>query len=214
MKPTQQTYGARKGALGALAAVALLLAGCGGSSNTGVANLANSSGSSAASASARTGEGAASPGSSSPEAEALANAGCMRSHGVPNFPDPTTSGVVHLRGVDLSSPAFQAAQRACRKLFPNGAKGKGGPPSPAEQARMQESALKFSQCMRSHGVPNFPDPPAGSGPKIEIEKGSGIDPNSPQFQAAQKTCQSNLPRPPGGKGGGGPEFRGNAVRIP
>jgi hypothetical protein len=197
-----------------LATVALLLAGCGGgSSSPGVAHLSNTSGSPAASTGARTGEGAPSRGSSSPEAEALANAGCMRSHGVPNFPDPTASGVVHLRGVDLSSPAFQAAQKACRKLFPNGSKG--GPPSPAEQARMQEGALKFSQCMRSHGVPNFPDPPAAAaaaGPKIE--EGSGIDPNSPRFKAAQKTCQSSLPRPPDAKGGGAPEFRGNAVRIP
>lgn len=210
-------HGPQPRALGpvALATVAaLLLAGCGGgSSSPGVAQLANSSGSSAASATTTTGE-LASPGAGSPEAEALANAGCMRSHGVPNFPDPTTSGIVHLRGVDLSSPAFQAAQRACRKLFPNGVKGKGGPPSPAEQAKMQEAGLKFSQCMRSHRAPNFPDPPAGGGPKIEIEKGSGIDPNSPQFRAAQKTCQSNLPRPPGVPGGGQPESRSNAVRIP
>jgi hypothetical protein len=213
-----------------LASGALLVAGCGGgSSSPGVAHLANASSGPAANgagqpsspesgASAATREAAASPGASSPEAEALANAACMRSHGVPNFPDPTTKGVVHLRGVDLSSPAFQAAQRACRKLFPNGATGKGVPPSPAEQAKMQEAGLKFSRCMRTHGVPNFPDPPAGGGgPKIEIEGGSGIDPNSPQFKAAQRTCQPNLPTPPGasaGPGGGGAEYRGNAVRIP
>lgn len=211
--------GAQPLALGVLVlatVAALLLAGCGGgSSSPGVAHLVNRSGSSAASASATTDEGAASRGSGSPEAEALASAACMRSHGVPNFPDPNGSGVVHLRGVDLSSPAFQAAQRACRKLFPNGAKGKGGPPSAAEQAKMQEAGLKFSRCMRSHGVPNFPDPPAGGGgPKIELEKGSGVDPSSPQFRAAQKKCQSNLPGPPGAKGGGGPEVRGNAVRVP
>ena len=73
---------------------------------------------------------------------------------------------------------------------------------------MQEGALKFSACMRSHGVPNFPDPEISSGGGVGIRiggKGSGIDPNSPQFKAAQKTCQSDLPRPKGaGPGAGGP----------
>ncbi len=210
-----------------LASAALLVAGCGGgSSSSGVAHLANASGGSAADgagesssrefgASAATGEAAAGPRSATPEAAALAFAGCMRSHGVPDFPDPTASGVVRLGArVDPSSPAFQAAQKACDKLLPRGAKG--GVPSPAEQAKMQEGALKFSQCMRTHGVPSFPDPGV-SGGGVKIEKGSGIDPNSPQFKAAQRTCQSDLPRPPGasgGPGGSGAESRGNAVRIP
>jgi hypothetical protein len=71
---------------------------------------------------------------------------------------------------------------------------------------MQEGALKFSQCMRTHGVPNFPDPKfSGGGTRLTL-KATGtnrIDPNSSQFQAAQKTCQSDLPRPPGAKGGPG-----------
>jgi hypothetical protein len=45
--------------------------------------------------------------------------------------------------------------------------------------------------MRSHGVPNFPDP--GSGGGIQIGPGSGIDPRSPKFQAAQQACQKVLP---------------------
>jgi hypothetical protein len=193
-----------------LASATLLLAGCGGSTSNGaVAHLGSNTGSSAT-----TGEGAASPGASSPEATALAFASCMRSRGVPNFPDPTASGVVHLGpGVDPTSPTFREAQQACRKLLPNGAKG--GAASPSEQARMLIAALKFSQCMRTHGVPSFPDPSASGG--VKMEKDSGIVPSSPQFRAAQKTCQSNLPRPPGAKDGpdnGGPESGVNAVRIP
>ena len=51
-------------------------------------------------------------------------------------------------------------------------------------------ARAYSACMRKNGVPNFPDPQGG---KLIMKQGSGIDPNSPQFQAAQKKCQKLLP---------------------
>jgi hypothetical protein len=126
-------------------------------------------------------------------------ASCMRSHGEPNFPDPNAQGVLSISsssGIDPSSPQFQSAQHACSKYLPNG----GQPPSPAQQAKMQAQALKFSACMRGHGVPNFPDPEFGNGKvAIRIGASSGIDPQSPQFQAAQKACQGELP----GKAGPG-----------
>lgn len=50
--------------------------------------------------------------------------------------------------------------------------------------------------MRSNGVPNFPDPAAGGG-GVKIPLGSGINPASPAFQSARKTCSKLLP-------GGGP----------
>jgi hypothetical protein len=188
----------------------VLLAGCGGSSSSpGVAHLSSNTSS----------NGDASGGSSSsPESGASAQqklvafAQCMRSHGVPEFPEPNEGKLLihssdhngHVTGINPQSAQFQAAQKACAKLAPNGGK----PPSAAEQTKMQEQALKFSECMRTHGVPNFPDPEfsrsgGGVGIRIGAKKGGpgGIDPNSPQFQAAQKACQSNLPRPPGAKGG-------------
>jgi hypothetical protein len=55
-----------------------------------------------------------------------------------------------------------------------------------------DRALAYSQCMRSHGVPNFPDPQrAAGGTRVTI--GNGVDPNSPQFQSAQQACQSLYP---------------------
>ena len=43
--------------------------------------------------------------------------------------------------------------------------------------------------MRSHGEPDFPEP-NGQG-LIKITNQTGImDPNSPQFQRAEKACQS------------------------
>lgn len=62
-------------------------------------------------------------------------------------------------------------------------------------------ALAYSQCMRAHGVPNFPDPQrtpggpnGGGGVKLQIQGGSGINPQSQQFQAAQRACQSLRPQ--------------------
>ncbi len=46
--------------------------------------------------------------------------------------------------------------------------------------------LRFAQCMRAHGVPNYPDPGgAGSGPSFG---GSGLDVGSPAFKDAQQAC--------------------------
>jgi hypothetical protein len=67
----------------------------------------------------------------------------------------------------------------------------GGAPSPAQQAGAQVTQLKFSRCMRSHGVPNFPDPSSASGGGFGlIFGGSGIDPAAPLFRKAQRSCIS------------------------
>jgi hypothetical protein len=116
-------------------------------------------------------------------------AACMRKNGEPSFPDPNAQGEISAN-IDPGSAQFQKAQQACRKMLPNG-----GTPSPAQQAEARHQALAFSACMRSHGEPNFPDPQFGAGGRVSlrISAGSGLDPRSPQFQAAQKACQKNLP---------------------
>jgi hypothetical protein len=130
--------------------------------------------------------------------QALAFAKCMRSHGVSNFPDPTngelrlqvqkTPNSTSVNGVEVNGPVFQSAMQACRSHLPNG-----GHPSAAQTAKAKAQALAMSRCMRSHGVPNFPDPEFGTGPGggfgIRIGgPGSRINPSSPAFQAAQKVC--------------------------
>jgi hypothetical protein len=126
-----------------------------------------------------------------------AYAGCMRSHGVPGFPDPTPGpnggGGFEIRGgpgtgLDPNSPAFAAAQQACRSLLPSGGVPKAL--TPAQQAAF----LAWAACIRSHGVPNFPDPHF-SGGMVSIGAGpdKGPDPNSPTFRAAQQACKSKLP---------------------
>ena len=148
------------------------------------------------------GSGSSFPDSSaSTQQKMVAYAQCMRTHGVPEFPEPTEGKLLlrssdkngHVTGLNPESAQFQAAQKVCGKLAPNGGK----PPSAAEQTKMQEQGLKFSQCMRSHGVPNFPDPEfrhSGAGVGIRIGgKGSGIDPNSTAVQGraerASPTCR-------------------------
>lgn len=61
------------------------------------------------------------------QAQALRFARCMRSHGVSNFPDPSTSGPGGPVGLSISrsvhdSPASRSAEQACRSLFGGGAR--------------------------------------------------------------------------------------------
>jgi hypothetical protein len=119
----------------------------------------------------------------------LKYAECIRSHGVSDFPDPVPAagGGFAFRvapGIDPRSPSpqFLSAEKACQKDVP---------PSLASltPAESEANALKYSECMRSHGEVDFPDP-NGQG-MITITNPTGVmGPRSPQFQKAEKACQS------------------------
>ncbi|HEX4109329.1 MAG TPA: hypothetical protein VHX88_14425 [Solirubrobacteraceae bacterium] len=51
--------------------------------------------------------------------------------------------------------------------------------------------LRLSACMRADGVPGFPDPDARG--VIELSPSSGVNADSPQFQAASQRCQRYAP---------------------
>ena len=145
----------------ALAAAALLTAACGG----GSASTAGSPGA---------GQGRL--------AQALALAHCMRSHGAPNYPDPNSSGVFMVNPSDSSRfDAPQSTRAACAHLLPR----KGLPPSEAQREQQQRRSLAFAACMRSHGFPNLPDGWSGN---IGQLISAGIDPHSPQLNAALTKC--------------------------
>ncbi len=161
-------------ALTALLALAALAAGCGGSKSPNAA-----------------GGG----GSSSVLARFEAYAGCMRGHGILDFPDPTTSpgGGVSFQinggpGSDLDhlNPSFIAADKACRGLLPGG----GQAPAPLSTQRIA-AEVSWARCMRSHGLPGFPDP--NSQGAFDSSK---FDENSPAFQAASNACESVQPTGP------------------
>lgn len=106
---------------------------------------------------------------------------CMRSHGITNFPGPSNTGGISI-SIDPNNSQLGAAQKACQKYLPPG-------PTRAQQEQMEQQALAFAACMRAHGLPNFPDPTFGPNGSINRNYGSsGIDPNSPGFQAAVTKC--------------------------
>jgi hypothetical protein len=186
-------------------ALAFLAAGCGGGGSPGVASVASSTTAATTTSTTQGGSGSGGGAINSPRGgqghfSVAMNAGsaalgakfsaCMRKHGVTNFPDPNSQGVIQFgsgNGIDPSSPTFLSARGACQKLLPNG-----GQPTPQQQAKMQQQLLAFSKCMRAHGIKDFPDPSNG-GLKLRAGAGSDLNPDNSQFQSAQQACRANLP---------------------
>jgi len=178
----------RGGALALAAAVAVLVTGC------GVVHV--HFGSPAIPASAQV----------PAYAQELALAKCMRAHGVPTFPDPnpaggytlTSTGSIKGAGgssVNINSSQAQAAYGDCRHLIP------GGPSisqleQDVQQAQQRQAQdlprlLKWQQCIRSHGEPDFS---LGlSGQSQASGNGGAFNPNTPQFRAALSACAHLLP---------------------
>ncbi|HEY3924398.1 MAG TPA: hypothetical protein VGL75_07540 [Acidothermaceae bacterium] len=134
------------------------------------------------------GKSAGSPVASASQTGAVGFAQCMRAHGVQNWPDPNSSGEfdktkVTTQQLKVSSTELQVAQTACQSLLP--------PASATQQRANVAQALQFSQCVRAHGVANFPDPD-GSG-RIPDPATAGINQGSPQFQAANVACAQYRP---------------------
>ena len=135
-------------ALAALAAARVVIAACGSHSP-------RRSGASAGSNASQT----------QAQQEGLSYARCMRSHGVSSFPDPSPNGgglSLGAPGVNSSSPAFKAAQTACRELLPVK-----HVRSVAPTAQAYARLLHWAKCMRAHGISSLvdpkPDPPPAPG---------------------------------------------------
>ena len=147
----------------ATAALALLATACGGPSSTGAG-------------------GSPDAGDSPSSPSAVSYSACMRSHGVPDYPDPS-SGQLPKGGAQafgVSSSVFSAAQSACHHLLPDAGSFQeqasqctlAGDCPPAVVQQMMGIDRKFAQCMRSHGVPNWPDPAIGlqGSPEFRLSK--------------------------------------------
>jgi hypothetical protein len=184
--------------LAGMVGLSLLASACGGSSGAKVARIGTtSSGKSPASSSDR-GTG-----------DARAYSACMRSHGVPNFPDPDENGRLLVKGgadgLRMNTPQAKKAAQACAHLQPNG-----GRPTAAQEAKDLQAFLTYARCMRSHGVPRFPDPKPGGG--LQIGPKLGVDPSTPQFQAAQAACRKVVPGIPSAAPTALPPSSGNGSR--
>ena len=94
--------------------------------------------------------------------KAVKFAECMRANGVPHFPDPDSRGEMNF-GVDVSRDVWLKAVDACKALKPPGALNAKRTP------KEQSASLRFAQCVRDHGVKDFPDPVNGE-PVIDTYK--------------------------------------------
>jgi hypothetical protein len=138
-------------ALATVALIGLIGAGCGSneSSETGTASSA----------------GTASSGANkklSARDKAVKFAECIRAHGVSDFPDPNAKNQFEY-GVSVTPAVWTKATTACKALQPPGTlSGKRTP-------KQQSASLRFAQCVRDHGVKDFPDPVNGE-PIIDTYK--------------------------------------------
>ena len=99
----------------AVASLSLLAAGCGGGGSPRVASVASPT----------TNAQGSSSSNSSPAAQgnkALAYSNCMRSNGVPNYPDPHSNGNLpkgNAQTFGVSTSRYQTAEQACGDLLPS-----------------------------------------------------------------------------------------------
>ena len=158
-----------------LTLLALVLAACGSTPAATSSTTSSNPSSGSSSGSSQTG--------------AVAFAQCVRSHGVPDFPDPQ-NGHFLISGSDQNNPNFQSATQTCQHLLPGGSATNGGSGSNSS------AELAFAQCMQTHGEPTFPDPSSGGALGIP----AGINANSPQFQKSYGECSKYLPNNGAGLG--------------
>ena len=131
-------------------------------------------------------------------------AACMRSNGDPNQTDPTIDayGVINITMRDVSQVVASEAHGSsgpCSQyeLAAENALRSGQQYQPPDQAQM----IRYTDCMRTHGVPNYPDP--GSDGKTNFN-GTGVDPNSPFVENANKICGKQIDAPAWWIAGTGP----------
>jgi hypothetical protein len=128
-----------------------------------------------------------------PKKAMLAYAKCMREHGV-DMPDPQFEGnrVMQKGPKNVNQAKMRTADKACASI-----RDSVKPPelSDEKKAEFKQAALANAKCMREQGI-DFPDPTfdENGGAQIEMKKGSGFNPESAKFKAAEKKCRDTLPK--------------------
>jgi hypothetical protein len=190
------------------------LAGCGGANNSNNNNPSASAGSAS---------------SQNFVADAYRYSACMRSHGVPSFPDPhvvantpghQAIGIHPMSKALVNSPQFKTAREACKGIMPGAENGNPKEATEQEHARARYM-LAFAQCLRSHGIAGFPDPTAQGELTPATVRAAGVDLQAPSFLVAAKACvgvtrgaltvaqvEQAIHHPDGSQGGGGAQSSG------
>jgi hypothetical protein len=122
--------------------------------------------------------------------QAVKFAKCMRDNGLTEFPDPPASGELTIDAIangsslDTSSAAFKHAMSACKDLEPSGFTGH------KRSAQQQKNALEFAECIRDHGVKDFPDPTPGA-PLVDTNRipSAATDGGMSILNAAMQKCR-------------------------
>jgi hypothetical protein len=154
-------------ALAVVAMGAVISAGCGGTDSSGggtsTAASAGTTGTGGSTGTAGSSTAASHKSTATPHEKAVKFAACMRENGYPDFPDPKASGEFPTFGISVSPTVWTGALRACKDLQPPGS-------FSAHLSPKQLSAgRKFAQCIREHGVKDFPDPVNGE-PLVDTTK--------------------------------------------
>ena len=179
--------------LAALAMLAVISAGCsnGSADNSSSTGTTSSTGTAKSSGSSST--AASHNSTATPREKAVKFSECMRENGYPDFPDPKASGEFPSFGISVSPAVWVKALRACKELQPPGSF------SAHLSTKELSAALKFAQCVRAHGVKDFPDPVQGE-PIIDTTKiPSANRPGGMSIlNAATRQCTHFGPRGAGG----------------
>jgi hypothetical protein len=176
-------------ALGLAGLIGLITAGCG-------SNASSETGTASSTGTTSTGTGTASSGANTKltaRDKAVKFAECIRAHGVSDFPDPDAKNQFQY-GVSVSPAVWKQATTACKDLQPPGTLS--GKRTPKEQS----ASLRFAQCVRDHGVKDFPDPVNGE-PLINTYKipSSNKPGGMTILNAATQKCGSVLGQAAGGQ---------------
>jgi hypothetical protein len=135
--------------------VAVTAAGCGGTRSSSGTSTAAAAGTSSNKSTAGHTSTASHSGTVTPREKAVKFSECMHTNGVGDFPDPNASGEFPSYGISVSKTVWMKAVAACKALQPPGTLS--AKLTPAQLS----AAIKFAQCIRENGVPDFPDPVSG-----------------------------------------------------
>ena len=151
--------------------------------------------------------GSPAAGGSAAAPSAVGYSHCLRSHGVPGYPDPSGGGPVPKadpQQLGVSGAQLQAAQRSCARQYPGNGGALGASLRQCEETgncpqamvrQVMNSMLSFSRCMRAHGVLNWPDPTVDSEgrPGFNLVPIHSTNWNSPQIQNKIYECEHVMP---------------------
>jgi hypothetical protein len=133
-------------------------------------------------------------------------AACMRANGDPDQTDPTIDqyGVINItipQGVTETSISSEAhgSSGPCSQ-YELAAENVLRAANPVAPPPTQAQLVQYVDCMRIHGVPDYPDP----GPNNETKFPADVDPNSPTFENANEVCGKQVNAPAWWIAGTGP----------